>query len=262
MAKSKMIPPTVVYLHGFSSDKTGFLRVGSLGDKNIQPVYIDLPGFGAHRSLVPHSWDEYIAAVYAEIQQQGIARRSPIHLVGHSHGAMVAYGLASLYPDTFASVTFICPVARGGIAPYGLSLMMRACAKIIGMERVVQLMKIRVLVDSISLFSFTPSWPKGTMSYIIHNRRKEAEGYSPGMLKVLDLQVVFPRFFKDTKVQIPSQVIYAKGDRVVSHYDRSWYESRLVRSNQKTIPGGHLVTDAYPQNVAHYISRYVLSVSA
>ena len=98
--------PTLVFLHGWSCDRSFFAPQFDFFSKTHRVVSVDLPGHG--KSEVP---EEYAFEAFADDVAElagglGLAR---IVAVGHSLGALVALALARQTPQLVAAVVMIDP---------------------------------------------------------------------------------------------------------------------------------------------------------
>src|SRR4051812_5611889 len=119
MPHSPDIIPTV-FLHGFSGEANGLRAFADLYS-GPNAICINLPGFGG-TSTPPldksDDIDAYCTDVWREIRR--IVPDGPINLVGHSHGAMVSYVLATQHPHDIKRLDLFCPVARPQFIPRSL----------------------------------------------------------------------------------------------------------------------------------------------
>ena len=98
--------PALVFLHGWSCDRSFFAPQFEFFSKTHRVVAVDLPGHG--KSEVP---EEYAFEAFADDVAElagglGLARIVP---VGHSLGALVALALAQQTPQLVAAVVMIDP---------------------------------------------------------------------------------------------------------------------------------------------------------
>jgi len=90
--------PTALFLHGITESCRYFLpRVRGLADA-FHLVLPDLPGFGrSPKPLVAYDTELFARALEWFLQETGLDER-PIHIVGHSLGAILALELAARRP--------------------------------------------------------------------------------------------------------------------------------------------------------------------
>ena len=122
--------PDAWFIHGLAGSSTNWISLAGILDRQARCYLVDLPGHG--RSDPPPR-NSYRLADMADVVAALIRQRStgPIHLVGHSLGAMVAVHLASRHPGLIADLTLISPAVpdrrlvrdRGADARLGLILL-------------------------------------------------------------------------------------------------------------------------------------------
>lgn len=99
----------VVLLHGFPQRATCWTAVaGRLNTAGLRTLALDQRGYspGARpRGLAPYRMRHLVDDVRALIDAVGPA--TPVHLVGHDWGALVAWGLASAHPHLVSSLTAV-----------------------------------------------------------------------------------------------------------------------------------------------------------
>ncbi len=102
--------PTMVLLHGHMAHAIAFRRVWGRLSKRFRLLIPDLPGHGADETFRGLQLQPRIATLaewlfdFLEISADG-----PVHLVGHSLGASVAYEAARLEPNRMCSLVLTSP---------------------------------------------------------------------------------------------------------------------------------------------------------
>lgn len=104
---------SVLLLHGFSADNSVWAALASsLGAAGLRVIAPDLAGHGS--TTAPASTVESLTApVLALVQALGPRLQGPLHLIGHSLGAVVASQLAEQLGARVASLTLIAPAGLG-----------------------------------------------------------------------------------------------------------------------------------------------------
>ena len=106
------LPTPVVMLHASLSCKSQWdPLVETLGSR-FEPVALDLIGYGTHALPPPapaFTVDDEVR--HADQKLKAVVGARPVHLVGHSYGALVALRLAQRHPARVASLTLYEPVA-------------------------------------------------------------------------------------------------------------------------------------------------------
>ncbi|RLO07940.1 hypothetical protein DYB28_004918 [Aphanomyces astaci] len=102
---------TVVFIHGFSSEKDTWLNIMGYLAQPARLLAPDLPGHGATTPSSPfHNY-----SVGAQVRNlltfldKTVGPDIPVHLVGHSMGGLIAGVFAATFPHLVSSVTLLCP---------------------------------------------------------------------------------------------------------------------------------------------------------
>ncbi|RHZ01241.1 hypothetical protein DYB37_010114 [Aphanomyces astaci] len=121
--ESELHQPTVVLVHGFSSDKDAWLPIAKyLIHQGYRVVMPDLPGHGATTPVCSsHNYgvDAQVANLLSFLSALQAATRpplrsnratpTPIHLVGYSMGGLIAGLFAATFPRLVRTLTLLCP---------------------------------------------------------------------------------------------------------------------------------------------------------
>lgn len=102
---------TIVLLHGFPQTSYQFRHViPPLAEAGYRIIAPDYRGAGAS-SKPPSQFSKSTIALDIKKLLEHLAITEPIHLVGHDIGGMIAFALASRYPELLSSVTWgECPL--------------------------------------------------------------------------------------------------------------------------------------------------------
>lgn len=105
---------TAVFIHGIATDSSSFAKaleflVNDDELSNIRFVAFDLLGAGKSYSSddLEYNYDEQLSALDKSIKKLGA--RTPIVLVGHSMGSLIAMRYASTHGDSIARLVLISP---------------------------------------------------------------------------------------------------------------------------------------------------------
>lgn len=244
-----------IFLHGFSGDGSSlrpFVEAVGLP----QSFAIDLPAFGSNARQYEPTWQGYTEATMATIRDT--AGPGPYRLIGHSHGAMVAFALARQFPDDIHQIILICPVASGtnlGRAFLRANSVMR---RVLGDRATLRLHRARPMVDVVTRVGKQPDWPDEAYTRLKYIRRQESARYSGAMLDVLKLIPSFRAQYNDVIITIPSGLIFAYNDLLVSRNDVSWYEHHTLNADMAWCRGGHVAPVIFPAELASIIRKMVL----
>jgi len=239
----------IVFLHGFSGDGDG-LRQFATAYAGSKAVLIDLPGFG--RTPAPQVKTQDIHA-YCEAVWREIRRHVPdgsMRLVGHSHGAMIGFVLASLHTDV-VRLDLFCPVARPRLAPRMVISILHFLRRIgVPVHIIIRMVAHPFLVALVTRYSFRPEWSKRVRDQISRMREREARNYSPVMFDLMDQTLRFMEDMKDTTITTPTFLCHVTDENIASNEDYRWYQEHANIRKTLALTGGHLCVVADPKQVA------------
>lgn len=247
---------TTVYLHGFSGDRSGMQALTS-AMKRESNVCVDLPGFGDHVSDAPIlDWDEYIDAAVAIINQS-VPDKDQLDLVGHSHGAMVAYAIAVKYPERVRHLTLLCPIANGSWVARSFLGFVRTTQKVIGRTALLSVLRHEKVVDIVTFFGRQPGWSDDMYARIRKERRRESRSYTESMIQLLGMVKSYRRIFNETTVTtVPTALVFGRRDVLVSRSDERWYQAHCPTAIKISVDGGHLDPVVAPDMVARELESH------
>lgn len=246
---------TTIYLHGYSGDSQGLS--GFAEQMDYQPYQLwDLPGFRA-MPILPDELKSDILA-YVEFIWRDIAAAHPsgqLRLVGHSHGAMVAYALASLHPERIGELVLVCPVARPRWPTQALTKGLAGLSHALPEWLFMAFLRSPLLVDGIGRYMSSSYWSRQGRRRVRAIRRREARGYSRQMVDMFAQALSFADRMNDSSVDVPTVMCYASDDNVAGKLDLNWYFERCHQVRHcSVIQGGHLAVLAEPAEVAEALS--------
>lgn len=96
--------PKVLFVHGYIDSWRSFEGMFPFLSKEFVLIALDQRGHGDTDQADRYDIDDFVADVTELIASKS---REPVHLVGHSLGAIVSHRLAGLRPDLVLSVTMI-----------------------------------------------------------------------------------------------------------------------------------------------------------
>ncbi|MDN5274300.1 MAG: hypothetical protein JWP06_201 [Candidatus Saccharibacteria bacterium] len=246
-------PPEIiptVFLHGFSGEANGLRAFADLYS-GPKAICINLPGFGGTSTSTLDKSDDiytYCVDVWREIRR--VIPSGPINLVGHSHGAMVSYVLATQHPKDIKRLDLFCPVARPQFIPRSLiGLVQLLNSTGIPADQIVRIGAHPFLVGLVTRYMFHPDWSVEDRQRIIDMRTREAKFYSPIMFDLMRQTIHFADTMKDSYCTVPTRICHVSDENVASPTDYLWYESHANVKKIKEITGGHLCVVANPRRV-------------
>jgi pimeloyl-ACP methyl ester carboxylesterase len=103
----------VVLLHGISSGSASWLLQLEAWSKHFRVIAWDAPGYGDSTALLPSEPRvcDYVATLERLI---GACCAEPVHLVGHSLGALIAAAFARRFPQKLRTLTLVNPALGYG----------------------------------------------------------------------------------------------------------------------------------------------------
>jgi len=92
--------PTVLMLHGIGGGHLAFApQLETLAQAGFRAVAWDMPGYGHSAPIEPYTFKGLAERCIALIESLGAPGRTPLTLVGHSMGGMVAQEVIVRRPD-------------------------------------------------------------------------------------------------------------------------------------------------------------------
>jgi pimeloyl-ACP methyl ester carboxylesterase len=241
--------PTV-FLHGFSGDGYGLKPFADLYSGK-GAICINMPGFGGSPEPKLGDCDDiyaYCDDVWAAIRRE--VASGPVKLVGHSHGAMIAYVLAVQHADDIVHLDLFCPVARPRLVPR-LSVRFLRMLRGLGLSpgAIIRFVAHPVMVFLVTRYSFQREWTHETRRRIVKMREREAQYYSPVMFGLMEQTLRFADELNATQSTVPTRLCHVSDENIASDDDYVWYAKRTAVEYQKEITGGHLCIVADPARV-------------
>lgn len=237
-----------IYLHGFSGDDTGLQDFAEALD--LRPYHLLLmPGFGGTpvRKASRGNLGEYCRDVIELINKQ--SPTEPIHLIGHSHGAVIAYSIAALYPERIAQLTLINPVARPQLSSRALSAMIRGATWVIPTGLFLRVLRNPRIVDAVSDYLST-GHEQIAQTKIKMMRRHETIHYHKDMFRLSKHATSFKDFMKESHVTCHTTILYDTNDNVAGPDAATWYATHTTNPTMLKVSGGHLGVVATPEIIA------------
>ena len=111
--------PTLVMVHGLGGSSLNWVSLMRELEGEFDLVALDLPGFGASPPprdgrYSPAGHGRAVVALINALDDNGIDRSGPVHLMGNSLGGAVSVQVAGRRPDLIASLSLISPAMPHG----------------------------------------------------------------------------------------------------------------------------------------------------
>lgn len=239
---------TTIYLHGFSGDDKGLQDFAEA--MQIRPYHLlSLPGFGGTNVPVKARKSLHVYCEHVMKSLQHAYPSDQFHLVGHSHGAIIAFCLAALYPNEVQQLTLINPVARPRLMSRLASGAVTFATYVLPTWMVLKTMRSRVIVDAVSRY-MAGNHQGEAKSRIYDTRRRETTHYTKDMFRLSKHATSFRSFMEHSRVTAPTLIVYDVNDPIAGPNDAKWYVERCVDNQQLVVNGGHLGVVATPHDIA------------
>lgn len=206
---------TIVFIHGFTGSKDGWVEVAKRIPKEYHIVALDLPGHGdsTRSQEVVGPMEDFADAVKKCIDLISIGRK--FHLVGTSMGGHIVGLYASLHPEDILSLSLWCPAGIKTEARTQLQIEWEDNKRILLMPTT----KDEVAEMFQSLFHKKIQLPFFFLNGVLHSRQ-EAGWFYHELIKTwyLDLTKQFTFEACLHKINTPTWVVWGKQDAIL-HVD-------------------------------------------
>lgn len=242
-----------VYFHGFSGDSEGLRALAQAMPYENYHLYT-LPGF-ENRSMTVAERDNL--HVYVERIVKEIAALFPgqeIHLVGHSHGAMIGFAVAADSASLVKRLTLINPIHSPRMLSRITARFATTASKIDRNDLMAKILRKRVFVDIASSHMTKHETPQGK-AVVRDIRRKESHYYTNDMMLLARHVKQFRKQYAHKYVTIPTTIVYGAEDNVSGASDHEWY-SKHCHGDVRILKheGGHLRVITQPDEVGAILS--------
>jgi pimeloyl-ACP methyl ester carboxylesterase len=257
---------TLIFLHGFSDSRRGWLplieRLAPLG----RCVSLDLPGHGLARPPARYCalTQDHLLTIMAHAVQQ-IAGRQPVTLIGHSTGGLVALGVASRLADSVARVVALNTVVWGpliGMLGFAHWLLRHQMYRVFwGMWRVTQLSPIAMMYGlTFYVFQQRAHWRNPVTWRVCRDSypwyRRQPLRHLAILLNLLEACDIRPLLCNLT---LPVLAITGERDPVVPAEQSRWLAAHLPGAELHILPRvGHLAHFEAPAVCEQAIREWIV----
>ncbi len=247
---------TIVLLHGFTADKSNWLRMVRELPKNYEVIAPDWPAHGESTYI---DGADYRIAAQADRLQTFMAQRSlsSAHLVGHSMGGAIVSNFASRYPDSVKSLTLM---SSGGVDnPNTLS----------DLERSLQttgenplLVKKPGDIDNTLKFAMSePPFIPWPLTQVLERVSIARAPRFASVFKQITDGVTSTDTAYLTQIGAPTLILWGDQDRLLSVSNAAVFEQAIPDSQLVVYPGvGHMPMLEAPKLSGQDVAEFVLAV--
>jgi pimeloyl-ACP methyl ester carboxylesterase len=219
---------TILFVHGFGSNKDGWLTFLSAFSKNYRVVVPDLPGFGESSKILSanYSVPSQVKRLNRFVDKIGLAS---FHLVGTSMGGYIAGYYAGEYPEKVKSLTLIDAAGVNSRIPSKLWQRFQESG-----ENLLLYNTIEQFDELLSILFYHPPWvPYPLKKYFVKKRVNEYDFYEKVVKDILEgglylLEHCLP------KIKAKTLLIWGANDQVTHLSSIEKFESYL-KNSQKVI---------------------------
>lgn len=248
---------TLICIHGWTNDWTGFIPVGKNLIDKYRVILIDLPGFGESGKL-----PEYTLTILAEKLKRFIEvlELKDYAIVAHSMGTCVESKFYEMYPLSASQMVFIGAIVNGK----NNRILLKVMAKLfdvlakqeLGKKIVKKIIERRMYAYITAKFINMYRFNKGIIdSYgLIGKIRMTKEAFAEIGGEVLRSENW--KLLSNNK--IPMLFIYGKYDKITPMKNAfDCLQGRGSYSFESIDEAGHIVTVEKPEEVANEIKRFI-----
>ncbi len=215
----KKVP--LLILHGWGSNSERWQRVKELlGEKGIEVLALDLPGFGIIPSpSKPWGRDDYINWILQKVKEKNWGK---FHLLGHSFGGGLAVKMATNFSKKIDKLILCAPaiIKRKSIKAY-----LFYWIAFLG-RRIFSLPGLKIFYPQAQKLVYKLA---GTRDYYV------ADGIMKETMKKIgkeeDLEMVLER------IKTPTLILWGKKDDVLPLKDAYRIKEKIKRSQLRVLPG-------------------------
>ncbi|KAJ8257937.1 hypothetical protein GJAV_G00191340 [Gymnothorax javanicus] len=255
--------PSILMLHGFSSNKDGWLSLVKFLPKHLHLLCLDIPGHGGttRTSTDDYSVPGQVRRIHQFVESVRLNKK-PFHLMGSSLGGSLAGVYAAFYPEHIFGLTLVCP---GGL---------RAPIQSRFEEHLLVLQKAGVSTTC-PLIPTTPQEMEDMMQLCSHVRFRIPQQILQGMVDVrLPHNGFYRECFKKVieeesryclhdhmhKITAPVQVIWGKQDEVVDVSGTTVIAEVVPGCQVELLDNcGHSVVKERPKKTAKLIMDFIIA---
>ena len=249
---------TIVLLHGFTADKSNWLRMVRQLPKNYEVIAPDWPAHGESAYI---EGADYGIEAQADRLQRFMAQRSlsSAHIVGHSMGGAIAANFASRYPESLSSLTLM---NAGGVDdPNTLSDLERSL-QTTG-ENPLLVKKPGDMNNTLKFAMSKPPFIPWPLTQVLERTSIERAPRFAAVFEQITDGVTSTDTAYLTQISAPTLILWGDQDRLLSVENAAVFEQAIPDSQLVVYPGiGHMPMLEVPKLSGQDVARFVSKVDA
>ncbi|KAK9406172.1 monoacylglycerol lipase ABHD6 [Crotalus adamanteus] len=255
--------PSVLMLHGFSTDKDMWVSIVKFLPKNLHLICVDMPG---HGSTTRSSLDDY--SIYGQVKRihQFVEcinlNRKPFYLVGTSMGGHVAGVYAAQYPAEVCYLSLICPsgipqLPKNDFSKQVIELRKDCSAQIPLVPSTVEEMR-----DMLKLCSYVRfKVPHQILQGLVDVRIPHNDFYRKLFLELIDEKTAACLYDNMSKIKAATQIIWGKQDQLLDVSGADILAKAIPDAQVHVLENcGHSIVVERPRKTAKLILDFIIAV--
>ncbi|UJR17638.1 hypothetical protein I4U23_004534 [Adineta vaga] len=247
--------PTVVFVHGLSSNKETWLSIIKNIPENYHCIAIDLPAHGETVGLNEehYSIDKFVEALKLFFDLKNLT--SPICLVGASMGGAIVSMFALKYPSC---VSMICLLAPPANEEYETDLVQRLRSGIYSALLPETPEQLYEMIDKLTIKKINLPWP--ILNGFLHLRLRLLEEHKKVLSSLLEYD--YPHldvsYQKLRQLDKPALILWGRHDRVYTAAGADYFMKLLPKAEKKILEDcGHFMAIDKPDETAKCIVTFL-----
>lgn len=243
------------FFHGFSGGGgqplAPFARALELDMHQV--VLLDMPGFKATDGVLDPILLQDPAAYIEEAERSilPLVKTEKIRVIAYSHGAIPAFLFATRHQDMVAQLVLICPASSLHPLVSLLPRAMNGSARVVGLDRLLGIMRNRFLVDAMTLYGRKRYWSRDTLMNRLRTRREESAQYNINMFYLMKQLEVFQHEFDAARLDtVPTIILRTTDDEVIGRNSVQWFHDHIATTKIVSMVGGHAILAVAPEKAA------------
>jgi non-heme chloroperoxidase len=240
--------PKLLFVHGYIDSWRSFERVFPFLHEDHLLIAVDQRGHGDTQQAGSYSIAEFVADLIELIAAKS---KVPVHLVGHSLGAIVAHRVASIRPDLVLSITLI----GGAVSSAGNSGLSKLHEDLKSLDDPIP---YRLAYDFQKSTAFQPLSEDVLDGYV-----QESMKVAAGVWKAALFGLISDPHVPDAAPDVPALVLWGEHDEVFPLNDQIALRRWIARARFISYPDlGHAPQWEDPRRVSADLREFISRVEA